>query len=54
MTQHRPKGIYNVDYTLSLDSRMSSGLPNAMSTNLFAQQVLIVAHVDVSMNLSKR
>jgi hypothetical protein len=35
MTQHRPKGICSVDYTMSLDSRMSSKLLSATSTKLF-------------------
>ncbi len=48
MTRHRPKGISSVDYT------MSSKLPNAMSTKFFAQHVLIIAHVGVSMNLIRR
>jgi hypothetical protein len=54
MTQHRPKRICNVDYIRSLDSRMSSKLPSATSTKFFVQQVLILTHVGVSMNLSKR
>jgi hypothetical protein len=54
MTQHRPEGICNVNYTMSLDSRVSSELLNAMSTKFFVQQVLIVAHVSVSMNLTRR
>jgi hypothetical protein len=33
---------------------MPSKLPNATSTKFLGQQVLIVAHVDVNMNLSKK
>jgi hypothetical protein len=43
-----------VDYTRSLDPGMSSKLLSATSTKFFGQHVLIVAHVDVSMNLSRR
>jgi len=52
MTQHRLKRICSVDNTRSLDSEMSSELPNASCTKFFGQQVFNVAHVDVSMNLS--
>jgi hypothetical protein len=31
MTQHRLKGICSVDYTISSNSKMSSGSPNATS-----------------------
>ncbi len=37
MIQHRPKGICSVDYTMSLDSRMSSKLPSAMSIEFFTR-----------------
>jgi hypothetical protein len=37
MTQHRLKGIHNVDYIISSDLGMSSKLPSAMSTNCFVQ-----------------
>ncbi len=54
MTPHRPKEICSVNNIRSLDSRMSSKLPSATSTKFFAQQVLTIAHVDVSMNLNMR
>jgi hypothetical protein len=54
MIQHRPEGIYNVDNVGSLDSRMSLEPPNAMSTEFLRQQILTIAHVDVSMNLNRR
>jgi hypothetical protein len=54
MTQLKPKGICSVDYTMSLDLKMSLELPNDMFIKFFAQHVINVAHVDVSMNLSMR
>jgi hypothetical protein len=54
MIQHRPKGICIVTYTRSLNSRMSSKLFNVMAIKFFGQQVLTIAHVDVSMFLSNR
>ncbi len=54
MTQHRLEGICSVDYIMSLDSGISSELFNAMSTIFFVQQVLTIAHVGVSMNLTRR
>ncbi len=51
MIQHRPQGICSVDYTMS---GMSSKSPSGISTKFFAQQVLIIAHVVVNMNLTKR
>jgi hypothetical protein len=48
MTQHRLDGISSVDNT------KSSHLPNSMTTKFLDQHVLILAHVDVSMNLSRR
>jgi hypothetical protein len=43
-----------VDYTSSLDFKMSLKVLGATSTKFFGHHVLIVAHVDVNMNLSKR
>ncbi len=37
MTRHRPKGIYSVDYTRSLNLGMSLELLSAMSTKFFGQ-----------------
>jgi hypothetical protein len=37
ITQHMPKGICNVDYIMSSDSRMSLQLPSATFTKFFAQ-----------------
>jgi len=54
MTQHRLEGICNVHYTMSSDSKTSSKLLNATSTKFFAQQVIIVAHVGINMNLTRR
>jgi hypothetical protein len=54
MIQHRLEAICSVNNTRSLDSGMSLELPSAMSIEFFAQQVLIVPHVDVSINLSMR
>jgi hypothetical protein len=54
MIQHRLEAICSVHNTRSSNSRMSLKLPSAMSIEFFSQQVLIVAHVDVSMNLSMR
>jgi hypothetical protein len=48
MIQHGLEGICSVDYIMSLE------LPSAMFAKFFAQQVLIVAHVGVNMNLTKR
>jgi hypothetical protein len=54
MILHGSKGIYNVDSIKSSYLRMSSKLFSATSIKFFGQQVLIVAHVDVGMNLSGR
>jgi hypothetical protein len=54
MTQHRSKGICNVDNIRPLDSRVSSKLPNATSKEFFGQHVFIVAHLDVNVNLRRR
>ncbi len=54
VTQHRPMGVYNVDYTMSSYLGMSSKLLSSMSTKLFVQQVLTVAHVGDNMNLTRR
>ncbi len=52
MTQHRSEGICSVDNTMSSNSEMSLELSSAMSTKFLGQQVFIIAHVGVSMNLS--
>ncbi len=54
MIQHGSKGIYSVHITRSLDLGMSSKLFSATSIKFFGQQVFIVAHVEVSINLSGR
>jgi hypothetical protein len=54
MIQHRPKRIYNVNYTRSSKPGMSSKLLNTTSIKFIGYQVLIRAHVNVNMNLSKR
>ncbi len=54
MIQHRLERICSVVYTRSLDLRMSSKLPNATSIEFFVQHVIIVAHVGLSMNLTRR
>jgi hypothetical protein len=48
MIQHSLEGICSVNYTTS------SELPNATSIEFFVQQVLTIAHVGVSMNLTRR
>jgi hypothetical protein len=54
MILHGSKAIYNVDSIKSSYLRMSSKLFSATSIKFIGQQVLIVAHVDVGMNLSGR
>jgi hypothetical protein len=54
MVQHKLGGIYNVNYIMSSNLRMSLTLPSATSTKFFAQHVLTIAHVGVSMNLIRR
>ncbi len=50
--QHKLEGTCNVNSTRSSYSKMSLELPSATSTKFLNQQVIIVAHVDVNMNLS--
>ncbi len=54
MTQHRLEGICNVDYTMSSNSWMPLELLSVMSTKSFVHKVLIIVHVGVSMNLTRR
>ncbi len=53
MTQHGLEGVYKVDNTKSSNLGVSSELPSATSTQLFGQQVFIVAHVNVSVILRR-
>jgi hypothetical protein len=54
MTQHRLEGICSVDYTMSSYSRMSLELLSVTSRKFFVHRVLTIAHVGVSMNLTRR